>query len=188
MKNRLFKAVSAGLVLLSAAALAGCAGKGEVVHIAVSEIGDITGDAVETEEVSALCPAGWTNIDVQDMDAAEPGTLATNEFRFVKNGTTEDDLLTNPYINIVFHTAGSEIMQTDPNEWYDNVAELENFTTGEYTWSGYSAQSLGVPFIYVSTQAESCTIEVWLYTCQGSENAASITDSDVLAVLQSITF
>jgi hypothetical protein len=188
MKSRLFKIVPAVMLAVMASGLTACSGQGEVVHIAVSEIGDVTGDAVETGEVSALCPDGWTNVGADDIDAAEPGKAATNEFRFVKGGADQEALLTNAYINIVFHGPSSDFMQTDPNEWYDGVTDLEDFTTGEYTWSGYSAQSLGVPFVYVSAESDGCTIEAWLYTREGSENSASITDPDVLAILQSITF
>ena len=190
MKKNVFKVLGLSMALCAGLAFSACSSSGEGGGIGIFDIGNVSGNAVETGEISALCPDGWTNIDVYDVTAEDPETLATNELKFVKGGSTQADLLTKPYIDIVYHGAGSEIMQPDPNEWYDNVAEIESFTTGEYTWSGYSAQSLGVPFVYVHTESDQYTVEVWLYTCEGSEdgNTASITDNDVLAVLQSITF
>ena len=90
-------------------------------------------------------------------------------------------------MDIVYYDAGQDIMQIDPNEWFDSVTNLDAIQTGDVSWSGYTGLSLGVPFAYVYTQMNDATIEVWLYTREGSENAAAITDSDVMAILQSIT-
>ena len=189
MKKNFLKAFGLSLVLCAGTAFSACSGSSEG-GIGIFDIGNVAGNAVETGEISALCPDGWTNIDVYDVTAETPETLAANELKFVKGGSDQAALLTNPYIDIVYHGAGSEIMQPEPDEWYDNVTEIESFTTGNYTWSGYSAQTMGVPFAYVHADSDQYTIEVWLYTREGAEdgNTASITDNDVLAILQSITF
>ncbi len=145
-------------------------------------------EAADAGTVSAICPDGWTSVGVSDASSDDADATTQNELRFVKGGSSEEDILTNAYIDIIYYGTGSEIMQIEPSEWYDEVVDIEAFTTGSYTWEGYSAQSFGVPFVYVSCETDGNTLEVYLYTREGTENAAAITDADVLSILESITF
>ena len=188
MKKKLLKGVVILFSISAALGVAGCSSEKVQIDSEEIDIGNVAGESVETEEISAVCPEGWTSIAVQDATAEEPDTEATNELRFVKGGSDQEALLTNPYINIVYYGPDQEIMQVDPNEWYDNVENLQSFTTGEYEWNGYSGTSLGVPFVYLYSETDSYTLKVWLYTREGSELSASITDADVLAILKSIAF
>ena len=188
MKNKAFICgICAALFALSLP-VAGCADSAEQGNNAGNNTANISGEAVNAGTVTAVCPDGWTSVGAPDITSDDPAAQAANELRFVKGGSSEADLLTNAYLDIICHGPNSNIMQTDPSEWYDNVAEISGFTTGNYTWAGYSAQSLGVPFVYVSSELNGYTLEVYLYTREGTENAAAITDADVLAVLESITF
>ncbi len=187
MKNRTIIVVCGifclGLALFSGCSLSSDSNSGDTLYSQ-----NVSGDTVSAGTVSALCPDGWTSIGAPDMTSSDSSATADNEIRFVKGGSSEEDILTNAYIDIIYYAEGSEIMEIDPTEWYDNVEEIEEFTTGNYTWAGYSAQSLGVPFVYMRCETDGNTLEVYLYTREGSENSASITDEDVLSILESITF
>ena len=186
MKRKITKMAS---LILAAAMLMSVTACGERETVNTSSQGrvSVSGKTIETTNISALCPDGWSNIKLKDTDSTETSAVLPNELKFVKGGTTEQDTETNAYVDIVYYDAGQDIMQIDPNEWFDSVTNLDAIQTGDVSWSGYTGLSLGVPFAYVYTQMNDVTIEVWLYTREGSENAAAITDSDVMAILQSIT-
>ncbi len=187
MKNKVLRSLILIGACVVASSFAGCSKDEEIVN-ATTEIGDIKGESVDAGVVSALCPDGWMSVSVLDADASQPDTYADNQLCFIKGGSSKNDYQTNAYIDIVYYDADQEIMQIEPKEWYDDVETLSSFTTGSYTWSGYSAKSLGVPFVYVYAKDDTYTIEAWLYPRSDSENSASITDTDVLAILQSISF
>lgn len=153
-----------------------------------SDESSVSSSAESASEETSASLSSVASSSSAETSSSEEASQSSNELTFIKGGSTEDDLLTNAYINIACYGSDQTIMQIEPTEWYDNVSNLEDFTTGSYTWSGYSAQSLGVPFVYVTTKSGAYTLEVYLYTQEGTENAAAITDTDVLAILQSISF
>lgn len=186
MKRRITKIAS---LILAAAMLMSITACGERETVNTSSQGQVSvsGKTIETTNISALCPDGWSNIKLKDTSSTETDAVLPNELKFVKGGSTEQDTETNAYVDIVYYGAGQDIMQIDPNEWFESVTNLDSIQTGDMTWSGYTGLSLGVPFAYVYTDVNGATVEVWLYMREGSENAAAITDADVQAILQSIT-
>lgn len=184
MKKKIIKIITA---VLAASMLIAC-GQNETVVSQSSTLGTVSGKTADVGRFSVLCPNGWNVMQTADEESSSSqATADENETKLIKGGSTEEDLLYKPYINVIVYTADQGVMQIDPDEWYDNVTRLDDFTTGDYTWSGYSATSLGISFVYVSTEYESNTIEAYLYTREGDEASAAITDVDVLAILQSIS-
>ncbi len=186
MRKKIVKIMT---LLLAAAMVLSTAACGERETVSTSSEGDVSvsGKTIKTTNISALCPEGWGNIELEDTTSSEENAVLPNELKFVKGGSSEQDTETNAYVDIVYYSANQDIMQIDPNQWFESVATLDAIQTGDTTWSGYTGLSLGVPFAYVYTQKDDAMVEVWLYTREGSENAAAITDADVLAILQSIT-
>ena len=187
MRKKIAKITALLLAAAMSLSMGACADRETISTSSEGRI-SVSGKTIETTNISALCPDGWGNIKLEDEDSTEEGAIVPNELKFVKGGTSELDTETNAYADIVYFGAGQDIMQIDPNEWFESVTTLEDIQTGEVTWSGYTGLSFGVPFAYVHTEKDGAMVEVWLYTREGSENAASISDADVLAILQSITF
>ena len=188
MKNKYIKLIMSAIATAFVLVASGC---GEKMTVTISseefDIGNVSGETISTQDISALCPDGWANVEAYDITAEEENVLAGNELKFVKGGSTQNDLGIYPFIDIIYYSADQQIMQVDPEEWYDNVVLLESFDTGDTTWEGYSGESIGASFVYLYADYSGDTVEVWLYTCEGSGVSAALTDEDVLAILQSIT-
>lgn len=179
-KTKWWIAVLAGAML----ALTACGGETQSESSVVQET--VEGTTENAGEIQALCPSGWTSLGNQDLTAAEADTLRTDSLRFVKGGSVQDDVLTNATIEITVYASKDEIPETDASALYDSVAETGEITTGTHVWSGYSASSMGKPFVYLECESQDAAFSAYLWTQEGSENAAALTDTDVQAILASV--
>lgn len=69
-------------------------------------------------------------------------------------------------------------------DFYENVVDIEPFTTGPYTWTGYTCESLGTKCAVIDTTSP-FQISV-NFTLESSKGKISLEDADVLAILGSI--
>ena len=173
-------------VLLAALFLTACGGSEPATETVSSTENQIHGMIIDAGEVSALCPDGWNSVGVPDLTAENPETMETDALRFVKGGSTQDDVLTNAFVEMHFYKSEKDVPETEPQKLYDNVTDTGEINTGKHSWSGYSGSSLGKPFVFLQTSGDSGVFTAVLYTQEGSANAAAINDADVQAILNSI--
>lgn len=173
-------------LLLAAVLLAACGGSEPETQTLSSVENQIHGIIMDAGEVKALCPDGWNSVGSPDLSSESPDTMETNALRFVKGGSTQDDLLKNAFVEIRYYKSEQNIPDVEPHKWYDNVADIGEINTGKHIWSGYSGLSLGVPFAYLETKTETAAFTAVLYSPEDAVNTASISDADVQAILNSI--
>ncbi len=151
-----------------------------------SQAVQIQGETIDTGTISALCPDGWLNADVYDLEASDAETIREDSVRFIKNGSSEEDFLTNAYIEIRYYSSKDSIEDFDENEVFDNAEKLDNITTGSITWSGYSASSMGRSLVYLKTEEDNAAFTACLYMGDGTDNTAALSDADVQGILASV--
>ena len=146
----------------------------------------IKGKEIEAGNVSAICPDGWKSVGVPDYSASDADTLSTDKLRFINGGSSAEDATSYPTIEISCYNADYE--EEDPENVYGSVTEIESFSTGNYTWEGYTGTSLGVSFTHLSTTDGSHKYIVMLYELSniGNGEDAAVSDSDVQGILASI--
>ena len=146
----------------------------------------ITGETYDAGNVSALVPDGWKAFPVTDMWSDDPNATDPDQLNIVKDGKTEFDMLSKPYIQIVHYEPGS--MMVPSKTYYDSAADVEPITTGNLTWEGFSAVGmLDSSFIIMwTTNADGHQFQINIYD-KTSEGTITLNDADVQAILASIT-
>ncbi len=145
---------------------------------------EIKGETYETSLISALCPEGWMAFHKADFFEEypdEPGD--PHGLRIHKGAKEELDQLSTPGIQVDYYPEDTEMY--DSKEFYEDAKELEPFTTGDYTWEGFSATSAGMKLM-VLTVREPYQLEVTIFPELGDQTI-SLDDADVQAILSSIT-
>ena len=101
-----------------------------------------------------------------------------------KGAKIETDIFTHVGITICFF--GKEDYYLSPRFFYDNIADMEPFTLGAYTWSGYTCTSCGYPYTMLEARQDGCVFQVMILMENG-EHKLAFSDADVQAVLGSLT-
>ena len=116
--------------------LAGCS-KGS----APTKPEDVKGETFEGGNISALVPEGWMAFHGTDyFDEYEEG-YDPNVIQVCKGAKTEWDLLSKPYVMMTYFSPDNPMYEPS-KDYYDEGADLEPITLGDYTWKGFTAKSL----------------------------------------------
>lgn len=143
------------------------------------------GELYDAGNVTVLIPEGWKAFPDLDVFAEEEGAMDPDILNVSKGGQTDLDLLTKPYVRINYF--GPDILMMKPDSsWYDNVSDIEPFTTGEHQWFGFSCESLGTPLTILWCEEGDVQYQATLTLGSGAE-AISHEDADVQAILASVT-
>lgn len=187
--NRKHKKIGKNIIISALAALAvftaACGGAADEGNTSL-QAEQIQGETIDTGTIIALCPDGWLNADVYDLEASDAETTRVDTLRFIKNGSTAEDFLTNAYIEIRYYSSESSIEDFDADNVFDNVQKLDNITTGSMVWSGYSASSMGRSLVYLKTEQKNAAFTACLYMGDGTDNTAALSDADVQGILASV--
>ena len=175
-------------IILAAAALAviltfaACGQKEEPVDeyaIAYSAAGEI----IDTGIIKAVCPNGWTSVDAYDLNVSDKEAVKDTVI-FVKDGTSVAD--NRPYIKIVVHDEEEAVVSPD-KAVYADAEDITPFTEGPYTWKGFTATLNGQSFTWALSESLGYPVEIYLWNHTGEEIHASINDSSVRLILESLT-
>ena len=130
------------VLMLSMAFLFGCGPK---------SIEEVEGEVFECSQFTALCPEGWSNYPVTELN--DDSTLAPNRLRFFKavpeDGQDAGSLLySNAYINIGHYSPDAKLYET--RDIYKDVEDIEIEIAGK-KWKGYIGELAGYK-----------TVEMWI--------------------------
>ena len=177
------KIIALLLALLLVASLTACGSKTEAGGEAGGADAAPKGETMSTENFSVLVPDGWMGFEVADFTSDEEDAMDPDSLQICKDGETEFDIFTKPYVQI-FHYGADDIMLTPDSSWYDDVEDLEPMTIGDRTWNGFTGSSLDVPIAVLWTEGEhSYQINVVL---ESSEGSITLDDADFQAIVASI--
>lgn len=181
MKTKIFALLIA--LMLCFGALVACQSGGTAPEGNEPEQQEVT--TFEVGNFTVGVPAGWTAFTTTDMFADDPNTVNPNQIQICKGGETQFDLFSKPYVQFDYYGPDKTMMRPT-KDIYENGADLEAITAGEYTWEGFTADSgdnkLAVLFLEIDEE-RSFQATVW-YNVDG--NAINLTDADVLQILASV--
>lgn len=178
-------------VVLLTAILAGCSGGSSGGSSGSSSGGssatdpaNITGETFDGGNVSALVPDGWMGFHGTDyFDEYEEG-YNPNVIQICKGAESEWDQLSTPYVMISYYGPDNPMFEPS-KDFYEEGADLEPVTLGDYTWKGFTAKSLDTPIAILWTGEEGSD-QLQLTICLENGSKISLEDADVQAIIASI--
>lgn len=155
-------------------------GSGEV------DASSVPGENYDTGSFSVLVPDGWKAFPTLDIWAEDPNTINPDGVQLGKNAENEADLLVNPSINVSYYGVDYNLMTPD-SLWYDNATDLDSFTLGDFTWSGFEADDLlGGKVILLWTDSVNGIEYQANISYDSANHSISASDPDVQAILASL--
>lgn len=173
--------ITAAAVFVLILTLAACGKKEETVD-EYAQAFAAAGEIIDTGVIKAVCPTGWNSVDAYDLNASDEKPVS-NAVIFVKDGTSLAD--NRPYIRIVAHDAEEEPAYPD-RSLYQDAVDITPFTAGSFTWKGYTAAAAGQTFTWAFSDSQGYPVEIYLWNHTGEEIHASINDSSVRLILESL--
>lgn len=168
------------VAVLLTAMLAGCSST-----LATTDPLEITGETFGNGNISALVPDGWMGFHGTDYFGEYKEGYDPNVIQIAKGAESEWDLLTTPYIMIGYF--GPDNPMIEPmKEFYEETADIEPVTIGDYTWNGFTGKSIGTPIAVLWTGEEGSD-QIQLTICLENGDKISLEDADVQAIIASIT-
>lgn len=146
--------------------------------------GAVKGETVDTTVFSVLVPDGWKSFNTSDIfDEYTDLGYDPNGLNIYKGAESDWDMFTCPGLNISYFGPDTTMLAPD-KAWYEGAEDLESFTTGAYTWQGftYTIGDYGMGVIWTDSPIQ-LTVSIVLSSSNGS---ISIDDADVQAILASI--
>ncbi|MBR4343594.1 MAG: hypothetical protein IKP88_12985 [Lachnospiraceae bacterium] len=173
--KHLKKCASLFLILLLCMALSACGKK---------SIEEVTGNTYECKQFSALCPEGWVNVPVTELN--NKNNIAIDHLRFCKVDAGEGQELgglvySNAYIDIGHYPATAEIYEKMDS--HKDVQEVSLEING-VKWKGHTGELAGYKEAYLWKEG---SVE-WQASIRLSDNDGDIEidDIDLQAILASI--
>ena len=106
-------------------------------------IEEVEGQEYECSQFTALCPSGWINSPVKELN--NDAVLSLNHLRFYKVEAEEGQelgskLYSNAYVDIAHYPVDSKIYES--RDIYQNVEDVEIEINGK-KWKGYTGELAG---------------------------------------------
>lgn len=177
MKKNILSILAAVLLTVT---LAGCSG-----GPAVTDPADITGETFGDGNISALVPDGWMGFHGTDYFEEYEEGYDPNVIQIAKGAKSEWDLLSTPYVMISYFGPDNPMMEP-MKELYEESADIEPVTIGDYTWSGFTGKSIDTPIAILWTGEEGSD-QIQVMICLENGDKISLEDADVQAIIASIS-
>ena len=136
----------------------------------------ITGKVFDAGRFSILVPEGWSAVDLGEN--GEKGTIGTlvkgeaEEFGTASQMTIYYNLPSDPSIS--------------SREYYDNAVNLKPLDLGGYHWQCWQAFIDGQPLYAAEAYGDFGSLMIFLVRFSAEEEALSLEDRDIRAMLESI--
>lgn len=165
--------------VLLTAMFAGCSGApGE------TDSENITGETFDGGNISALVPDGWMGFHGVDFFEEYEEGYDPNVIQIAKGAKSERDQFSTPYVMISYYGPDNPMFEPS-KDYYDEGADLEPITLGDYTWKGFTAKSLDTPIAMLWT-GEQGSGQILVTLCLENGDKISLEDADVQAIIASI--
>lgn len=147
-------------------------------------VNSVKGENFDCGNFEVFVPEGWQAYHGTDVFEEYEEGYDPNVVNIGKGVESELELFSKPMINITY-SAGEKELIIPSKEIYEDGKDLEEFTTGEYTWNGFTATSLGYPIAVLFTEKGDMQIQANI-TLENGDMKVSLEDADVLAILERI--
>lgn len=143
----------------------------------------VKGETFDGGNIEVFVPEGWKAYHGPDVfDSYEEG-YDPNVVNVGKGVEDEVELFSKPMVNINYSGDKSLIMPS--KDIYEDGKDIEDITTGDYTWKGFTGVSIGYPIAVLFTEFDGQQIQVSM-TLENGDQKISLEDPDVLALLEGI--
>lgn len=142
------------------------------------------GEVYDTGNFKVLVPDGWTAFPQHDVFNDDPNAINPNMIQLGKGATSDMDLYSKPAITINY-AGKSTSMMAPSRDFYEDVADMADVTTGDHTWSAFSCVSMGQKLYMLFEDQGKIQFQAAV-TYETSGGNVSLDDADVQAILASI--
>lgn len=144
---------------------------------------EIAGEMYDTGEFRALVPEGWQAFPVTDV-FSEDNAVDTSCFHIIKDGTSDLDLFSKPYVRFDYYGSDTMMMKPD-SSWYENVEDVAPMQLGEHSWSGFTGEDgYGKMAVLWAEEGDiQYQVTIWL---EVENKKITLEDTDVQAILASV--
>lgn len=146
--------------------------------------GSVKGTTFDNTLFEVFVPDGWKafhGVDIFDDYEEGYDPHVVNIGKGVKD---ESEIFSKPMVNISYSGEDFPLM-IPTKDIYDEGKDIKDIETGEYTWKGFTAESLGYPIAVLYTEFDDKEIVVNI-TLENGDSKISLEDADVLAILEGI--
>lgn len=141
-----------------------------------------------TGKVQVTVPEGWLVVGAnKSMDGYEDKAADVNSIYLCKGAKSAMEVFDFPGIQVNYYDPNNVMLGTT-KDFYENAKDIEAMTLDNYTWSGFSAESVGAPLVLLLANPEEgdkdqFQVAVWLE--MGGKKMA-MEDADVLEIISSL--
>ena len=174
MKKRIWMVIMTMILSIGLVACGGSGGSG----------GSVKGTTFDNTLFDVFVPDGWMafhGVDIFDDYEEGYDPHVVNIGKGVKD---ESEIFSKPMVNISYSGEDFPLM-IPTKDIYDEGKDIKDIETGEYTWKGFTAESLGYPIAVLYTEFDDKEIVVNI-TLENGDSKISLEDADVLAILEGI--
>lgn len=174
MKKRIWMVIMTMILSIGLVACGGSGGSG----------GSVKGTTFDNTLFEVFVPDGWKafhGVDIFDDYEEGYDPHVVNIGKGVKD---ESEIFSKPMVNISYSGEDFPLM-IPTKDIYDEGKDIKDIETGEYTWKGFTAESLGYPIAVLYTEFDDKEIVVNI-TLENGDSKISLEDADVLAILEGI--
>lgn len=144
---------------------------------------DVPGTMYDTGEFKALVPEGWAAFPITDA-FSEDHAVDTSCFNIIKEGTSDLDLFSKPYVRLDYYGPDT-MMMTPDSEYYENVEDVKPMQLGAHSWSGFIGEDGYGKSAVLWTEEGDIQYQaiIWL---EVEGKTITLEDKDVQAILASV--
>lgn len=144
----------------------------------------VAGETYDAGNFKALVPSGWKAFPQHDVFDDDPNAMNPNLLQISKGASTDLDLFSKPCVTITYNGPGGKLMPPS-KDFYDNVEDMADITTGDHTWSAFRCDSFGQKMAILFEDLGEIQYQAAV-AYETSDGKIDINDADVQAVLASI--
>lgn len=177
VKNMKKKFMMIIMTLLLSLGLAACGGSG-------GSTSSVKGTTFDAGKFEVFVPDGWKAFHGADFFGDYEEGYDPHVVNIGKGIEEEYELFSYPLANITYSGEDNPLVKPT-KDIYENGKDLEDITTGDYTWEVFTADSLSYPVAVLYTEFDDKQIVVNITLENGGEKV-SLEDADILALLAGI--
>ena len=146
--------------------------------------GAATGEFYDTGNFKVLVPDGWKAFPQHDVFNDDPNAMNPNIIQIGKGAASDMDLYSKPAITINYAGKGTTMMAPSM-DFYDDVEDMPDVTTGSHKWSVFRCVSMGQK-LYMLFEDQGKLQFRAAVTYETDGGSVSLDDTDVRAILDSV--
>ena len=144
-----------------------------------------SGETYDTGNFKALVPSGWKAFPQHDVFSDDPNEMNPNILQISKGAVSDLDLFSKPCVTVNYAGPSTTLMPPS-RDFYDDVEDMADVTTGSHTWAAFRCVSMGQKMVILFEDLGNVQFQAAVaYETSGGK--INLNDPDVQEILASIT-